>query len=139
MKNLTKNMMIAAAALVVAAGVAQAQTIKAEVPFSFRAAGTVLPAGEYWVNQSRSIGGIPIFQLTNMDTHRSILAVSNAGSNWKPGSSEASLTFECGGAHCALVQLAPGTGQAYGFQRPKVGRDEDSRVAVIRAVLVKGR
>jgi hypothetical protein len=60
MKNLTKNMMIAAAALVVAAGAAQAQTIKAEVPFSFRVAGTVLPAGEYRVvTQSR--GGLPIF------------------------------------------------------------------------------
>ena len=35
MTNFTKNMTIAAAALVVAAGVAGAQTIKAEVPFGF--------------------------------------------------------------------------------------------------------
>ena len=45
MTNLTKNIMIAAAALMVVAGVAGAQTIQAEVPFGFRAAGTVLPAG----------------------------------------------------------------------------------------------
>jgi hypothetical protein len=137
MKNLTKNMMIAAAALVVAAGVAQAQTIKVEVPFSFRAAGTVMPAGKYWVG--RSAVGVPIFQLINMDTHRSILAVPYETSDQKPGSPEASLTFECSGAHCALVKLANGTGKAYGFQHPSPGRDEDTRVAVIRAVVVKGR
>jgi len=44
MRNFTKNMTIVAAALVVAAGVAEAQTINAEVPFGFRAAGTVMPA-----------------------------------------------------------------------------------------------
>jgi hypothetical protein len=139
MKSLTNNMMIAAAALVVAAGVAQAQTIKAEVPFSFRAARTVMPAGEYWVSASISNGGIRIVRLTNMDTHRSILAVPFEAQDRKPGSAETSLTFECGGTHCALVQLAPGNGQAYSFQPPKLGRDEDTRVAVIRAVLVTGR
>jgi hypothetical protein len=138
MKNLTKNMTIAAAALVVAAGMAQAQSIKAEVPFSFRAAGTVMPAGEYWVQASRSYGNT-IFQLTNMDTHRSILAMPYVADRQKPGSPEASLTFTCGGAHCALVQVAAGTGVAYVFQSPSFGRDEDSRVAVIRAVLVKSR
>jgi hypothetical protein len=138
MKNLTKNMMIAAAALVVAAGVAQAQTIKAEVPFSFRASGTVMPAGEYWVSPNSS-NGSRIFQLTNMDTRRSILAISYAATDQKPGSPAASLTFECNGAHCALIQVAPGTGTAYGFLRPSLGKNEDTRVAVIRAVLVKGR
>jgi hypothetical protein len=139
MKNLTKNMMIAAAALVVAAGVAQAQSIKAEVPFSFRASDTVMPAGEYWVNTTGSLSGTKIFKLTNVDTHRSILALPYVTTDRKPGSPEASLTFECGAAHCALVQLAPGNGQAYRFLSPKLGRDEDTRVAVIRAVMVKGR
>jgi hypothetical protein len=137
MKNLTKNTMIAAAALVVAAGMAQAQTIKAEVPFSFRASGTVMPAGEYCI--SRSAVGSRIFQLTNIDSHRSILAVPYATNDQKPGSPEASLTFECGGAHCALVQVANGSGQAYALESPKLGRDEETRVAVIRAVVVKGR
>jgi hypothetical protein len=141
MKNLTKNMTIAAAALVVAAGVAQAQTIKADIPFSFRAGGTVMPAGEYRVNARYSNGGIRVVQLTNTDTHtrRSTLAMPFQTNAPKPGSPEASLTFECGGAHCTLVQLAPGNGQAYKFPSPKPGRDEDTRVAVIRAVLVNGR
>jgi len=139
MKNLTKNMMIAAAALVVAAGVAQAQTIKAEVPFSFRAAGTVMPAGEYWVNVNSTAGGTPIFKVTNRDANRSIVTMPYSASERVPANYEASLTFECSGANCALVKVAPGTGHSYQIHSPKLGGNEDTRVAVIRAVLVKGR
>ena len=139
MKNLTKNTMFAAAALVIAAGMAQAQTIKAEVPFSFRASGTVMPAGEYRVTETSSMSGSRMFKLNHVDTNRSILAVSHDSSEQKPGSPEASLTFECGGAHCALVQLAPGSGRTYRFSQPKPLVDENTRVAVIRAILVNGR
>jgi hypothetical protein len=139
MKNLTKNMIFAAAALVVAAGVAQAQAIKAEVPFSFRAAGAVMPAGEYWVNPTSSMSGTPIFKVTNAETGRSILAVPYITDSWASAGPGASLTFQCSGAHCALVKLANGTGRTYQFHSPSLGKDEDTRVSVIRAVLVKGR
>jgi hypothetical protein len=56
-----------------------------------------------------------------------------------PEGPAASLTFQCSGAHCALVKLANGSGQTYQFHSPGMGRDEDTRVSVIRAVLVKGR
>ena len=137
MRNLTTNMMIAAAALVVAAGAAQAQQLKAEIPFSFRAAGTLMPAGEYRVEGIRSQNTV-IFKLINVDTNRAVLAVSNAGNN-PAQTADATLSFECSGAHCVLVQVAPGTGTAYGFARPKPGKDEDTRVALIRAVLIKNR
>ena len=45
MKNLTMKMMFAAATLVAAAGVASAQTLEANVPFTFRAGGTDAPGG----------------------------------------------------------------------------------------------
>jgi hypothetical protein len=139
MKNLTKNMMIAAAALVVAAGAAQAQSIKAEVPFSFRAVGTVMPAGEYWVTVKNSTGGTPILSVTNRDTHRSIMAMPYPASSRVPANHDVSLTFECSGASCALVKVAPGTGHSYQLRSPKFGGNEDTRVAVIRAVLMQGR
>jgi hypothetical protein len=137
MKNLTKNMMIAAAALAVAAGVAQAQTIKAEVPFSFRVAGTAMPAGEYRVESKSGVGG-PIFWVVNADAHRSIVTIAYLH-NYVPSSGDPKLTFECSGANCALVQMSSGQGATYGFTHPSLGRDEPTRVAVIRAVMVKTR
>src|SRR5437868_14368894 len=101
MKNLTKNMMIAAAALVVAAGAAQAQQLKAEIPFSFRAAGNVMPAGEYRVVPGHA-SGAPIFQLINADAHSSAFAMPYAG-NPAP-TDNAKLTFQCVGANCWLSQ-----------------------------------
>jgi hypothetical protein len=136
MTNFTKNMMIAAAALTIAAGVAGAQTIKAEVPFGFRAAGTVLPAGAYRVSATNSTG-IPVFQLTNEDTGRSVLAMPYTHIDQKGNATPVSLTFECAGTNCALVQVAPGSGPSYQFMAPKMGKDGDSHLAVIRAVLVR--
>ena len=56
----------------------------------------------------------------------------------KPGG-DAKLTFECSGAQCALVKMSSDEGRTYGFSHPSLGRDEPTRVAVIRAVLVKTR
>jgi hypothetical protein len=138
MKNLTKNMTIAAAALVVAAGVAGAQTIKAEVPFGFRAAGTMMPAGSYRVD-ANGISGGKIFTLSNEDTHQRVLAMPYANNIQKSGETPVSLTFECSGAGCALVSVAPGSGQSYRIWKPKTEKGEDTRLAVIRAVLVNAR
>ena len=138
MKHFTMNMMIAAATLTVAAGVAGAQTIKAEVPFGFSAAGTMLPAGLYRVEKVQRASGSEIFTLTNEDTHRSILTMPYAHNSQKPGEARVALTFECAGTDCVLVQVAPGSGQSYQIWKPKAGR-EGTRLAVIRAVMVNGR
>jgi len=134
MKNLT-NIMIAAAALVVTAGMAKAQVIKAEVPFSFRANGTTMPAGEVRV-QHLGPHGSAIFSVANVDANRAILAVPYVrNSETKEGN--ASLTFQCGSDRCSLVQIDTGAGQTYRFPAPKPGRNEDTHLSVIRAALVK--
>ena len=139
MKNLTTKMTIAAAALMVAAGVAGAQTIKAEVPFGFRVTGTAMPAGSYWVNEITTAGGVTVFKLTHEDTHHSVLTVPYANNTQKRGEAATSLTFECSGENCALVRVAPGSGQNYQIWKPKMENGEDTRLAVIRAVLMKAR
>jgi hypothetical protein len=57
----------------------------------------------------------------------------------KNGAAPVSLTFECTGTDCTLVQVAPGTGQTYLFRKPKTEKDGETRLAVIRAVLVNAR
>ena len=133
MKNLT-NMMIAAAALVVTAGMAKAQAIKAEVPFSFHVGGKLMPAGEYSVN-SQSGPSDRVFNLVNADAHSSVFTLPYQIDANKGG--DAKLVFECSGANCALVKMSAGTGLTYGFSHPKWAKGEDTRVAVIRAILVK--
>jgi len=136
MRNFTKKMTIAAAAMVVAVGVAGAQTINAEVPFGFRAAGTVMPAGSYQVSATHPGGSNPIFKLTNGETNRSVMTLPSANHIQKSSEPRASLTFECSGTDCALVQVAPGSGQTYEISKTKMGK-EGIHLAVIRAVFAR--
>ena|SRR5207302_129763 len=133
MKNLT-NMMIAAAALVVTAGMAKAQVIKAEVPFAFHVGGKLMPAGEYSVNSQSGASG-QVFNLVNADAHSSVYAMPYQINSSRGG--DAKLIFECSGANCALFKMSAGTGPTYGFSHPKWSKGEDTRVTVIRAILVK--
>ena len=139
MKNLTKKMTIAAAALMIAASVAGAQTMKAEIPFGFRVTDSVMPAGSYSVSAVHTASGVAMFKLINDDTHSSVLTVPYTNENQKRGEAAASLTFECTGANCALIQLAPGSGKNYQIWKPKMERGGDTHLAVIRAVLVNAR
>jgi len=133
MTNFTKNMMIAAAAMLSAVGMAQAQTITAEVPFGFRAAGTVMPAGSYrW--QEIASGSVAVFKLTNEDSGHAILTIPMARNSVKLGTAP-SLTFQCSGHDCSLLRVTPGDGAAYEIKTPGLGKD--SRLAVIRAVLAR--
>src|SRR5690348_9656660 len=65
MTNLSNRMMIAAAAIAVAAGVASAQSMTAEIPFAFRAGEKMMPAGTYRVtnvNQQTSTPTLRFFE-----------------------------------------------------------------------------
>jgi len=139
MTNFTKNLMIAAAALMVAAGVAGAQTIKAEIPFGFRAAGSVLPAGSYSVKSSSLSGGNVAVTLANQDTGHSVITMPYAHDAQKSGDVPLALTFECTGTDCVLVGVAPGSGQTYRIWKPKTENGGETHLAVIRAVLVNAR
>lgn len=94
-----------------------------------------MPAGSYSVEATSLPSGIPMLRLTNDDTQRSVMTIPYVQNRQRSDEAPASLTFECSDAGCALVRVAPGTGQRYQIWRPKTGRD--TRIAVIRAVLVR--
>jgi hypothetical protein len=134
MTNFTTRMMIAAATLVVAAGSASAQVLKADIPFTFRAGGVVMAAGTYQVS-STSRNGQPVFQIWSNQEHRSIMVLANASRDpqkaWVASGTPV-LSFECGVSHCALSALWAGSStQAYTFPRPKLGRDEPTHTALV--------
>ena len=137
MKSFTTKMTIAAAALMAAAGMASAQTMKAEIPFSFAAGGAVLAPGGYDVTLLTYTSGTRLLQIRNSDTHKTILAMpfmpAEPPKEWNAG--EGKLSFECGASQCNLVEAWSGQpGYAsYKFSSPKKNEPRHLAVIVMRS------
>jgi len=135
MTNFLKNIMIAAATVIVAAGTASAQTLKAEIPFTFRAGGKVMPAGTYQLRRLEGLGAKTMFRFDSADGQNAVLLAPQAAADPAKAWAESGrpvLSFECGVSRCALTRLWTGSAApAYVLPRPKLGRDEPVRVAVI--------
>jgi hypothetical protein len=139
MKSLTTRLLIAAAALAVATGAASAQTMKADVPFAFRAGDKVLPAGEYRVEVT---GANRMVILSNFKQKQSaILIAINAGTapkDWRT-SGAAVMSFECGIGRCALTQLWSGyDSPALSLPHGKATGGEHAALTLIRLVRANG-
>jgi len=135
MTNFTTRMMIAAATLVVAAGSASAQAMKAEIPFTFRAGDTVMAPGTYEIRPILRYNGIPLFRLSDTRGERAV-ALLPLGANDPKKAWEASrtplLSFECVAARCELSGIWSGPyTPAYSIRHGKMGKEEPVRVALI--------
>ncbi|MEI9972568.1 MAG: hypothetical protein WDO73_11230 [Ignavibacteriota bacterium] len=86
---MTTKMMIAAVTLVAAAGVASAQTMQANVPFTFRANGQVFAAGSYRIQLQSTPTGNPLVLIHGNDSGKQVLSMSyrdgEAKEAWKSG------------------------------------------------------
>ena len=134
MKSLRMRFVIAAAALVVAAGTASAQTLIADIPFTFQVGGAVLQPGEYRLTLDHN-NGLTKVQVTNMYNREGVFAMPigqrDPEKKWIAGGSPV-LEFECGATRCSLNRLWDATRDgSYQFARPKLGKDEPSHLAVI--------
>ena len=134
MKKLTTKVMIATAALMVAAGVASAQTMTAQISFEFRAGNQVMAPGTYQVDNLNTQTGIPIYRLLDVNSHRSTTVLAQAQvdpeKGWAAGNPK--LLFACTSGSCALAELWSGSeSNGYVFPRPKLGKGED---AYLRAI-----
>jgi hypothetical protein len=133
MKTLTTNLMLAAAALAIAAGSASAQTMKADIPFSFRVGNTLMSAGSYDVNIDT--GARAYFVFRNADTRQiAFVAERSTGDvrkEWKADGAP-KLSFDCVGSRCALREAWSGSGAlSHQFAAPSLGRDGAARTADI--------
>jgi hypothetical protein len=138
MKHLTINSILVATVAVLAAGSASAQTLKADIPFTFRAAGAVMTPGTYEIVNASSTA--KFVRLRNTETRNSVLAVYRPTDPAKQLQAHGTpaIQFECSGGECALSQIWTGTeSPAYGFRLPKFGSDGDRRTAVIPLTSVK--
>jgi hypothetical protein len=135
MKRFTLSLIFAAAAATVAAGSASAQMLKAEIPFTFRAAGAQMGPGTYTVITQNS-AGLPHFVLKNVDTGKAAILtagiLTNASRTWKDDGTPR-IAFQCIERRCSLQQIwGGGVSSVYEFPTPKVRADESSTLTEIR-------
>lgn len=142
MKTTTMNLMIATAALAVAACSASAQTLKAEIPMSFRAAGVVMAPGSYEIRRV-SATGPEYVHVYNLQTHASVVLVSgtksDAPKDWLHEGTP-KLAFECLGDSCALRRMWNGQGtEQYVFPAPKArpGDIEARQMTLVTLAMTK--
>ena len=141
MTNFTKNLMVAAATLVVAANVASAQTMmKADIPFAFRANGKVMAAGEYRVKLDKGTTGMPYLFLHRDGGPDASLAQArvphDAPKAWRE-TGNAVLSFQCGEKLCSLTGVwSGGQEPAYVISAPKT--DEPTHMALVNLLPEKG-
>ena len=139
MKRSTTKLMIAAAALVVAAGSASAQVLQADIPFTFQVRGVVMAPGTYRVAVDQAAASRRVL-IRNMDSHKSVMALAGDGDvskDWKVRGTP-SIRFLCAGARCTLQEMWTGyDGPALTFRTPKPEFNGESRIAEIVMTRVK--
>ena len=133
MKSTTMKMMLAAAVLTVASGVASAQTAEVKIPFAFHANGEALPAGTYRLHASDS--GM-LFQLADVNSGKRVILLSVSErvpqADWK-SSPYGLMSFRCGPAGCSLAEFWMGYGNpTHRIRIPKTEERMNTRVALIR-------
>src|SRR5205809_231121 len=96
MKTLNCKLMMAAAALAVVSGSAMAQSLKADIPFSFRAGAATLAPGAYVITTNYSAGRSTLV-VHSPDTGSGVILSQYVHSGTAAKSGMAKLTFECAG------------------------------------------
>lgn len=140
MNKLTTRFMIATAALVVAASAASAQTLRATIPFEFRAGGRVMAPGTYGVEISE-LTGARLIRLLNVNSGRAATLVGRARVDpdkaWI-ASGEGKLVFACTSGSCAFAEVWGGSGAPYAYTiyLPKLDKEE---TAVLREIPLQAR
>jgi len=116
-----------AALLTLVAGEAYGQTdgTEAKIPFAFRAVGSDLPAGQYWVGPTSK--DWQSIQLKNMDTGKTIFVRARAPIT-ESKDPRPRLVFRCGGEEgCALATMWSGKGSGLEFPTPKLTANQRER------------
>jgi hypothetical protein len=127
MTNFVKHMMIAAVALVASAALASAQSLTADIPFSFQVGSKVLPAGTYRVEK---ITTIAVYAFHGPESAATPPAIAHDPKpEWK-AEGRAKLAFRCGST-CVLADIWRADGGPAYMLRPPKNVDMGTRIAEV--------
>src|SRR3954449_7836656 len=135
MKRFATKTFVMTAALAAFAVGASAQSMKAEIPFTFRAGGAVLAAGTYQINL-----GNTVVRVRNADTGKGIAVMPqyrhDVDKNAVAGA--AKLWFACAGSNCVLTSLWNGAdASAVVLGSPASAGKEMAEIRVVNLTVVK--
>ena len=133
MKRHFKSIILAAALSAFAGAFASAQYLQevAKVPFSFHAAGKVIPAGKLSVKEVDAQG---LYSLTDSTGNSSFW---NAGIKRSANPAKPHLTFACYGHECVLAEVSmPGKNVASGASQATIDRELSHNIGVASMISV---
>lgn len=129
MKKLVTRVLVIGAALAgVIAVQAQDKVVKADVPFSFYIGSTVMPQGEYRINEAANGSNLWV---TSRHAVRGATAYNITG---KSENEEARLVFNCYSGDCFLSQVWLGGGRT-GAGIPRSAREKELAKSGVSPVL----
>jgi hypothetical protein len=119
MNSTTFTFTIAAAAMMPPRGAMSAQSVAAEIPFPFQAAGARMQPGSYSVHVHWSGSG-SIVHIVNQDEDLSVVTLPLSVSiPWSDMWTTAALNFTCVDGNCELSSLRSDLGTVYHFETGK--------------------
>ena len=131
MKQTSVGRTLIAAILTLAASAAYGQEngTTAKIPFAFRAVGSDLPAGQYWIGPVNGDPGTMRFR--NLDTGMSLFIRSKAIAT-ESKDNRARLIFQCGRENgCSLARLWSGASDGLEFPTPKLTANQGERLVAV--------
>jgi hypothetical protein len=134
MKRFLTHSMFAAATLVAVAGSSSAQSLKAEIPFAFRAGAVLMQPGTYDVVARQGMSSM-LFELHNRDTRQSVVLFRQGTRDVAKAWASAGMprmAFQCAGSNCALSELWTGSEASSLFSSPKNPSGDPVRIAEVR-------
>jgi len=134
MKSFTVKSMITMAAMTVAAGIASAQALKVEIPFSFRAGETMMAPGTYMLVANSYTFHTAAIKLRRYGEGGGILMLANArdaAKEWvRTGLPK--VAFDCLEGRCTLATVWNGTSRdALEVRMSKREMQENANLSVI--------
>ncbi|HTA42940.1 MAG TPA: hypothetical protein VK789_10865 [Bryobacteraceae bacterium] len=118
MKSIVNRLSLIAVTAAFLGTAAYGQDLKAGVPFGFRVPGGGITAGNYVIHMDWTGAG-RVAHLYNVDTHKSVLAVSTSLASGSVREIQPRLVFQCSDeAGCALSEIWTPNG-GYGVQIAK--------------------
>jgi len=142
MKSSMVRLMIAATALVVAAGTVSAQTYKAEVPMAFRAAGKLMAPGTYEIRVSQN-AATPVVYVRNSEGNGGVVLLAqvknDAPKAWRDAH-DPKIAFACTGDACSLSRMWNGRDTfAYDFpaSRKSGGNLASARLETVTLSMIR--